>query len=86
MRELNSTELNSTELNRVVGGGGIILGGDAEIPLGGGGRIGGSESVGGSSVAPLPFMGIGPGGRDWWIVPGDLNPIIPVPKPEPGKP
>ncbi len=77
-------ELSNAELERIAGGAPIVLGGDADIPLGGGGR--------GSPYAPIviggdPTIPIIGGGRDWWMVPGDLSPPIIVPKPpEPGKP
>ncbi len=77
-------ELNNTELNQIAGGGGAILGGDAAIGIGPDGRIGGSP-YGGIILGGDPFMG-SPGGNGWWIVPGELSPVIPMPTPEPGKP
>lgn len=72
--------LNEQELNIIAGG----------VGIGGGGRSFADMGNGDSSI------GIGGGGRDWfdgfgwfggWVIPpiGD-DPVIPVPKPDPGKP
>ncbi len=86
-------ELNDAELEQIAGG--------FPIPSGGGSPVVGVGGGGRDFVAPGtgddPYIGVGGdgrdpkgpilgGGSDWWILPGDLNPIIPVPKPGPGKP
>jgi hypothetical protein len=85
-------ELNRVELGQIAGGAPIPLGGSPEMGIGGG--SGGVPSDPGNPFVGLdpagdpksPFIPIGPGGRDWWTLPGDPTPVLPILKPDPGKP
>ncbi len=70
-------ELNSIELTQISGGIPIGQGGHAPtLPI---------DDLG-DSGAFIP-VSQGGGGRDWWKLPGGgIDPVVPVPKPEPGKP